>query len=91
MKNEVEIGVTIEQAHQEVRVLKRRLGRSLRECRQEMGITTVELSVALAVDPQVIRKAESGAPSVSIDLLLTSLIGIGLPTADIARLILEAE
>ncbi len=91
MKNDGKIAGSVERAQREMQELKRVLGESLKACRLEMGITAVDLSIALAVEPDVVRRAEAGDRAISIDILLTSLIGIGLPPADIAWLILASD
>lgn len=73
----------------DLEVMKKTLGQSLRDARLELGVHRLKLSAAMKVPQEVIRQIESGDPKVSIDLHFTALLGLGVPSADIARLILE--
>ncbi len=74
-----------------VQSMKKVLGRSLHDARLEMRVHVRDLATALGITTTALREAESGEEGTTIDLLITALLTLGLPPADIARMILEAE
>jgi hypothetical protein len=71
--------------------LKLALSRSLRDRRQGRGISQVELAKRLRSSQSRIAKMEAGDPSVSMDLLVSSLLVLGANSADIAKAIRGGE
>lgn len=67
--------------------LKLALSRSLRDRRQRRGLSQVELAKRLRSSQSRVAKMESGDPSVSMDLLVSSLLLLGAKPADLARTI----
>ena len=57
--------------------LKVRLARELRQRRQKLGISQVEVAKKLQSSQSRVAKMEAGDPSVSIDLLVRSLLALG--------------
>src|SRR5215510_1454118 len=67
--------------------LKLALSASLKQCRQRQQLTQVELAKRLQSNQSRVAKMEAGDPSVSLDLLIRSLLALGLTTTDLARVI----
>jgi DNA-binding XRE family transcriptional regulator len=67
--------------------LKLTLGQNLKKRRLQKKLTQVELAKLLRSNQSRIAKMESGDPSVSIDLLVKSLLGLGTTKKDIAGII----
>lgn len=67
--------------------LKLALSRSLRDRRQRRGVSQVELAKRLQSSQSRIAKMEAGDPSVSMDLLVSSLLVLGASEADLAKVI----
>ena len=67
--------------------LKLALSRSLRDRRQRRGVSQVELAKRLQSSQSRIAKMEAGDPSVSMDLLVSSLLVLGASEADLAKAI----
>ena len=67
--------------------LRLRLAAGLRQRRQRRQITQTELARALHSSQSRIAKMEAGDPSVSLDLLVRSLLALGVSNRDLARLI----
>lgn len=67
--------------------LRLRLAEGLRQRRQRRQITQGELARALHSSQSRIAKMEAGDPSVSLDLLVRSLLTLGVSNRDLARLI----
>jgi DNA-binding XRE family transcriptional regulator len=67
--------------------LKLALSASLKQCRQQQQLTQVELAKRLQSNQSRVAKMEAGDPSVSLDLLIRSLLALGLTNADLARVI----
>lgn len=65
--------------------LKIALAAALRETRRARRLTQVEAASRLASSQSRVAKMEAADASVSIDLLVRSLFGLGGGTADIAR------
>jgi ribosome-binding protein aMBF1 (putative translation factor) len=57
--------------------LKVRLSKELRQRRQKLGISQVEVARKLQSSQSRVAKMEAGDPSVSIDLLVRSLLALG--------------
>lgn len=71
--------------------LKLSLSRSLRDRRRRRGISQVELAKRLGSSQSRVAKMEAGDPSVSMDLLVSSLLVLGASAADLARAIRNVE
>ena len=67
--------------------LKIKLSSNLRRLRKEQNITQVELAKILKSSQSRVAKIETGDPSVSIDLIIRSLLALGISKKDIARTI----
>jgi DNA-binding XRE family transcriptional regulator len=67
--------------------LKLALSGQLKQCRQQRKLTQVELAKRLQSNQSRVAKMEAGDPSVSLDLLIRSLLALGLTTTDLARII----
>lgn len=67
--------------------LKLALSRSLRDRRQRRGVSQVELAKRLQSSQSRVAKMEAGDPSVSMDLLVSSLLVLGASEADLAKAI----
>ena len=67
--------------------LKLTLSRSLRDRRQRRGVSQVELAKRLRSSQSRVSKMEAGDPSVSMDLLVSSLLVLGASEADLAKAI----
>ena len=67
--------------------LKLSLSRSLRDRRQRRGVSQVELAKRLQSSQSRVAKMEAGDPSVSMDLLVSSLLVLGASEADLAKAI----
>lgn len=62
------------------------LARGLRARRVDMRLTQVDLARRLRSSQSSVAKMESGDPSVSLDLLIRSLLVLGLSRSDLASL-----
>jgi predicted XRE-type DNA-binding protein len=67
--------------------LKLALSAQLKQCRQQQQLTQVELAKRLQSNQSRVAKMEAGDPSVSLDLLIRSLLALGLTTTDLAHII----
>ena len=67
--------------------LKLALGSSLREMRTSKNMTQAELATLLKSSQSRVAKMEAGDPTVSLDLLVRSLLSLGLTRETLARLI----
>ena len=67
--------------------LKLALSAQLKQCRQQQKLTQVELAKRLQSSQSRVAKMEAGDPSVSLDLLIRSLLALGLTNADLACII----
>jgi len=67
--------------------LKLCLSDQLKQRRQQQKLTQVELAKRLKSHQSRVAKMEAGDPSVSLDLLIRSLLALGLSTTDLARII----
>lgn len=71
--------------------MKLALSRSVRERRKRYGLSQVQLAHRLQSSQSRIAKIEAGDPSVSMDLLMSSLLLLGASTTDLARTIRGAD
>jgi hypothetical protein len=71
--------------------LKLSLSRSLRDRRQRRGLSQVELAKRLRSSQSRVAKMEAGDPSVSMDLLVSSLLVLGASAADLAKAVRGGE
>ena len=67
--------------------LKLKLAESLRNTRVSLQLTQHKVAVLLHSSQSRVAKMESGDPSVSIDLMIRSLIGLGVSNRDLARIV----
>jgi ribosome-binding protein aMBF1 (putative translation factor) len=67
--------------------VKTRLAEGVRHRRQEVGLTQVEFAEKLQSSQSRVAKIEAGDPSVSLDLLIRSLISLGLTDRQLSKLI----
>ncbi len=73
-----------EAAYIELRV---KLASGLRERRQRRRLTQVELAHLVNSSQSRVAKMEAGDPSVTIDLLVRSLLALGVSDQELARII----
>ena len=79
------LGLSVEEErYVELRV---RLAEGLRQRRLQHAVTQVDLARALRSSQSRVAKMEAGDPSVSLDLLVRSLIALGVSNRDLARMI----
>jgi len=67
--------------------LKLRLAASLLECRRRRHMTQMDLARVLRSSQSRIAKMERGDPSVSLDLLVRSLLALGISARQLSRTI----
>jgi DNA-binding XRE family transcriptional regulator len=67
--------------------LKMKLSANLRKLRTEQKLTQVELAKVIKSSQSRVAKLETGDPSVSLDLIIRSLLALGISNKDIARTI----
>ena len=67
--------------------LKLKLSSNLRKLRTEHKLTQVELAKILKSSQSRVAKLEIGDPSVSLDLIIRSLLALGISNKEIARAI----
>lgn len=67
--------------------LKIELGNSVRQTRVGKSMTQSELAALLRSSQSRVAKMEAGDPSVSLDLLIRSLLSLGLSRENLALLI----
>jgi DNA-binding XRE family transcriptional regulator len=67
--------------------LKLTLAASLRQLRREQHLTQVDLANLMHSSQSRIAKIEAGDPSVSLDLLVRSLLTLGVTQRDLAHMI----
>ena len=65
--------------------MKLALSRSLRDRRKKQGLSQVQLAERLQSSQSRVAKMEAGGPSVSMDLLVSSLLLLGASSADLAN------
>jgi predicted transcriptional regulator len=71
--------------------LRLRLADSLRRRRQKRNLSQTDLAKLLHSSQSRVAKMEGGDPSVSIDLLIRSLLALGVSNRDLARTISGAS
>ena len=71
--------------------MKLELSRSLRDRRQQCGLSQVQLAERLRSSQSRVAKMEAGDPSVSMDLLVSALLLLGATAADLAKAIRGGE
>ena len=71
--------------------VKLALSRSLRERRNKQGLSQVQLAERLQSSQSRVAKMEAGDPSVSMDLLVSSLLLLGASSTDLANAIKGRE
>lgn len=71
--------------------MKLALSRSLRGWRNRSGLSQVQLAERLQSSQSRVAKMEAGDPSVSMDLLVTSLLLLGARSTDLANVIRGKE
>ena len=79
------LGLTAEEAR--FIEIKLALSRGLRERREALKLTQVDLAQRLQSSQSRIAKMEAGDPSVSLDLLIRSFFALGATKRDLARVI----
>ncbi|MFN8177212.1 MAG: helix-turn-helix domain-containing protein [bacterium] len=67
--------------------LKLALATELRRRREKEGLTQAKLARRLASSQSRVAKMEAGDPTVSLDLLVRGLLGLGATVRDLARTI----
>lgn len=67
--------------------LKTRLAEGIRERRQKAGLSQVGFAQKLKSSQSRVAKIEAGDPSVSLDLLIRSLISLGLTHRELSKII----
>jgi len=67
--------------------MKLALSRSLRDRREQRGLSQMELAKRLQSSQSRVAKMEAGDPSVSMDLLVSSLLLLGASSTDLAKTI----
>ena len=73
-----------ESAYIEVKI---RLAAGLRQRRQKKGLSQLDLAAKLQSSQSRVAKMEAGDPSVSLDLLIRSLISLGVSERDLSQII----
>ena len=71
--------------------MKLALSHSLRDRRTKQGLSQVQLAERLQSSQSRVAKIEAGDPSVSMDLLVSSLLLLGASSADLAKAIRGGE
>jgi hypothetical protein len=71
--------------------LKLELSKSLKERRQKKNLTQTELAEMLSSSQSRVAKMEAGDPSVSIDLLVRSLLALGVSNKELGRIIASSK
>ncbi len=67
--------------------LKLKLAESFRKTRVSLQLTQQKVAILLRSSQSRVAKMEAGDPSVSIDLMIRSLIELGVSNRDLARII----
>ena len=67
--------------------MKLTLSHSLRDRRKKLGLSQVQLAERLRSSQSRVAKMEAGDPSVSMDLLVSSLLQLGASSTDLANAI----
>ena len=66
------------------------LGEKLKQCRQRERMTQAELAKLVRSSQSRVAKMEAGDPSVSIDLLVKSLLALGVSKKELGRSISQS-
>lgn len=67
--------------------LRLKLSDGLKKQRQQHNLTQVELAKWVKSSQSRVAKMEAGDPSISLDLLIRSLLALGVSNQDLARII----
>ncbi|MBI2203596.1 MAG: helix-turn-helix transcriptional regulator [Candidatus Rokubacteria bacterium] len=67
--------------------LKLRLAATLRQLRQRRNLTQADLAKLLRSSQSRVAKMEAGESSVSLDLLIRSLLALGISNTELSRVI----
>ena len=67
--------------------LRLKLSDGLKKQRQQHNLTQVELAKRVKSSQSRVAKMEAGDPSISLDLLIRSLLALGISNQDLARII----
>lgn len=67
--------------------LKLRLAGGLRQRRVRRRLTQIQLAKAVRSSQSRVAKMEAGDPTVSVDLLIRSLLALGVTPQDLGRLV----
>lgn len=67
--------------------IKLALARNLKKRRQSQGLTQIELAARLGSSQSRVAKMEAADANVSIDLLVRSLLALGMSRKELARII----
>ena len=67
--------------------MKLRLSENLRKRRRRQNLSQVELAKLIKSSQSRVAKMEGGDPSVSLDLLIRSLLALGVSNRELARVI----
>ena len=67
--------------------LRLKLSDGLKKQRQQHKLTQVELAKRVKSSQSRVAKMEAGDPSISLDLLIRSLLALGVSNQDLARII----
>ncbi len=71
--------------------LKLELSKSLKEHRQEKNLTQTELAKMLSSSQSRVANMEAGDPSISIDLLVRSLLALGVSNKELGKIIASSK
>jgi len=71
--------------------MKLRLSESLRRRRKRRKLSQVQLAKLIKSSQSRVAKMEGGDPSVSIDLLIRSLLALGAPNRELAKVISSSQ
>lgn len=77
-----------ESAYVEIKI---RLAEGLRERRRRNGLSQVKLARILRSSQSRVAKMETGDPSVSLDLLIRSLLVLGMSNRELSKIISAAR
>lgn len=83
--------LSLSDAEEALITMKLGLSRSLRDRRKKCGLTQVQLAEQLESSQSRVGKMEAGGPSVSMDLLVSSLLLLSATSADLAKAIRGGE
>lgn len=67
--------------------MKLALSQSLKESRRKKNLSQVELAKLIKSSQSRVAKMEAGDPSVSMDLLMRSLLALGISSKEVGRVI----